>query len=462
MKLKWSHIIRWNGEISRAPFLLWAGLLLVVKCNFDRLLLRLVFDRDWSVASYFFRPLPWIDGLSPARNPSEFALLLALSLPFLWAGLALCFQRLRSAQLPPWLAVLFVVPVVKWFLFVALAFVPGRGKSEAEDIAPDERRPVASWMPASVFGSAALAVGLTVLPALAVTALATQVLREYGWGLFAGLPFCMGFLAAIIHGGRERRSLAQSQWVAFVAVALAGAALLALAFEGIICLLMAAPLAFALAAVGALAGHAVQSGRRRGASAKLFGVPLLAMPLMLGTDSLRTGPLPLLKVVTAVEVEAPVERVWPHVVEFSDLPPPTEPLFRLGIAYPIHAELHGHGAGAVRHCVFSTGPFVEPIEVWDEPRLLKFSVTQNPAPMQEWTPYREVHPPHLNGFLVSRQGQFRLTALANGRTRLEGTTWYHHSMWPAAYWRLWSDQIIHRIHRRVLNHVKNLSEERER
>src|SRR6266550_6601840 len=415
MKLKWSHLIRWDGEISRAPFLLWAGLLFVVKCNLDRLLLKLVFDRDWSVASYFFRPWPWIDGLSPARNPSEFAVLLGVSLPFLWAGLALCFKRLRSSRLPLWLAVLFVVPVVKWFLFVALALVPGRAKPELEDTAQDERRPVARWLPSSVFGSAALAVGVTVLLALAATALATQVLRDYGWGLFAGLPFCMGFLAAIIHGERERRSLAQSQWVAFVAVALAGVALLALAFEGIICLLMAAPLAFALAAVGALAGHAVQASRRRGTPAKLFCVPLLAMPLMLGTDSLRTGPPPLLKVVTAVEVEAPVERVWPHVVEFSELPPPTEPLFRLGIAYPVHAEIHGHGAGAVRHCVFSTGSFVEPIEVWDEPHLLKFSVTQNPAPMQEWTLYREVHPPHLDGFLVSRQGQFRLAPLPNGR-----------------------------------------------
>ena len=39
--------------------------------------------------------------------------------------------------------------------------------------------------------------------------------------------------------------------------------------------------------------------------------------------------------------------------------------------------------------------------------------------MQEWTPYRQVHPPHLNGFLVSRQGQFRLTRLPGDRTRLE-------------------------------------------
>jgi hypothetical protein len=31
-------------------------------------------------------------------------------------------------------------------------------------------------------------------------------------------------------------------------------------------------------------------------------------------------------------------------------------------------------------------------------------------------------------------------------------------MWPAAYWHLWSDYIIHRIHGRVLDHIKTLAE----
>jgi hypothetical protein len=159
-----------------------------------------------------------------------------------------------------------------------------------------------------------------------------------------------------------------------------------------------------------------------------------------------------------MEVNAPVEEVWKHVVEFRELPPPSETMFKLGIAYPVRAEIIGRGVGAVRNCIFSTGPFVEPIEVWDEPRLLKFSVTSNPEPMAEWTPWHAIHPPHLHGFLVSEQGQFRLTPLPGGRTRLEGTTWYHHTMWPVAYWQLWSDQVIHTIHRRVLLHVKALAE----
>jgi hypothetical protein len=73
----------------------------------------------------------------------------------------------------------------------------------------------------------------------------------------------------------------------------------------------------------------------------------------------------------------------------------------------------------------------------------------------------DIHPRHLKGFLVSEQGQFKLTPLPNGRTLLEGTTCYRHTMWPVRYWQIWSDYIIHAIHRRVLNHVKALAEAEE-
>jgi len=128
---------------------------------------------------------------------------------------------------------------------------------------------------------------------------------------------------------------------------------------------------------------------------------------------------PQFAVSTAVDVAADPGTVWEHVVSFSQLAPPSELLFRLGIAYPVRAEIVGRGAGAVRHCVFSTGAFVEPIEVWNPPRLLRFSVTVNPAPMQEWSPF-EIQPPHLGGYLVSVAGQFRITPLAGSRCRLEG------------------------------------------
>jgi hypothetical protein len=180
--------------------------------------------------------------------------------------------------------------------------------------------------------------------------------------------------------------------------------------------------------------------------------------MMLLEHSVQLAP-PLRAVETSIEVAAPPAEVWSHLVAFNELPPPQERIFHTGIAYPLRAEIDGHGVGAVRNCVFTTGAFVEPIEVWDEPHLLRFTVSAQPPVMDELSPYPHLHPPHLDGYLQSRRGQFLLTPLANGHTLLTGTTWYQNSFWPGQYWNVWSDYIIHRIHGRVLAHIKHEAEQ---
>ncbi|HEX7862939.1 MAG TPA: hypothetical protein VF773_21580 [Verrucomicrobiae bacterium] len=66
-----------------------------------------------------------------------------------------------------------------------------------------------------------------------------------------------------------------------------------------------------------------------------------------------------------------------------------------------------------------------------------------------------------SGFLVSERGQFELIPINTNTTRLEGTTWYRHGLWPEWYWQLWSDHIIHTIHLRVLRHIKSEAESRQ-
>ena len=162
--------------------------------------------------------------------------------------------------------------------------------------------------------------------------------------------------------------------------------------------------------------------------------------------------------VTEVIVDAPPAAVWPHVVSFPDLPPPSDWLMKTGIACPVRARIDGEGVGAVRYCEFTTGAFVEPITVWNPPHHLAFDVTEQPPTMEEWSPYQHVHAPHLIDALQSRRGECRLEALPSGKTRLIGTTWYTLDMAPKAYWKAFSDLIIGRIHRRVLEHVKRLAE----
>jgi hypothetical protein len=141
------------------------------------------------------------------------------------------------------------------------------------------------------------------------------------------------------------------------------------------------------------------------------------------------------------------------------MPEPREWYFRSGLAYPKLARIDGAGGiGATRTCEFSTGRVVESIEVWDEPHELRFRVTENVLPMREWSPWGEISPKHLHDYLISREGRFRLTRLTARQTLLEGTSWYRHGLWPAEYWRWWSDAIVHRIHLRVFQQIKVLAE----
>jgi hypothetical protein len=184
---------------------------------------------------------------------------------------------------------------------------------------------------------------------------------------------------------------------------------------------------------------------------------ILALPVVAGAESLLVQTREM-EVASAVQISATPEIVWENVVDFPELSEPEAWYFRVGIASPRRARIVGQGVGATRYCEFTTGTFVEPVTVWEQPRRLAFDVTEQAPTMFELSPYRHVHPPHLDGYLRSRRGEFLLVRLPDNTTRLEGRTWYEFDMFPQSYWTLWSDFLIHRIHDRVLTHIKRLSE----
>jgi hypothetical protein len=188
-------------------------------------------------------------------------------------------------------------------------------------------------------------------------------------------------------------------------------------------------------------------------------LPFVAVGLALTLRRLRDAGLPgLLALFFFVPILKFLFFVWKRVIAFPPLDPPNELLFRAGIAAPLAATIDGEGVGAVRRCKFTTGDFVEPIDVWRPGRELSFHVASQPDPMRELTLYPGPRPPHLDGYLESVKGQFVLEPQADGTTRLVGRTWYRTHMEPAEYWRLWGDAILHRIHLRVLDHVAKLAE----
>jgi uncharacterized membrane protein YhaH (DUF805 family) len=456
---------RWDGKVSRKSYALVGLIGFAIKHNVDRLIAGRFFHS--STAAGFFGY--WFNYWAPLGKAARLthlsetevkflATMLLVAMPFIWVGVAMTLRRLRDAGLPVWLVVLFFLPFLNVVFFAALCTLPSRERAMSEQAAPwPGPRSLDSVIPHSQVGSAALSIMLTSAIGLVFVLVGASYAGAYGWSLFVGLPFCLGLFSVLVYSYHARRTLGRCLQVAVLPVGLLGLALTAVAMEGVICVVMAAPLALALTVLGGWVGYYIQSMHQRpdqDHASAMMSVVLLVVPAFFGMERAAALEPPTFMVRTALEVKAPPEAVWQQVVAFAEIPPPTEMLFRAGIAYPIRAEISGRGPGAIRRCIFSTGPFVEPIEVWDEPRLLRFGVTSNPAPLNELTPYGHIEPPHLHGYFVSREGQFLLTPLPNGGTRLEGTTWYRHTMWPAAYWHLWSDYIIHRIHLRVLNHIR--------
>lgn len=453
MAMHWRDLRSWEGTMGRRDYVLWGVILYVIKYNVDRLIIQVGFNHTWMPWSY-------LTGTAAAgKNPpdlTDLALGLAvvsLSVPFIFWGLAMTWRRLRDAGWPLWLVVLFFLPFLNVLFFLLLALEPARADRERLEAAAPWRgrllvdRPVVA---------ALLAIVASTLLGLGLAAFGSVFLKNYGLGLFLGIPFMMGFCGALIYSLPRRRSMGACLLVAGIAVGLVAMGLVATAIEGLICLVMASPIAVLLALFGALAGWALQNEHWscQLGSVRLYAAAWVLLPALLSVEAATPAPTPLIEATTTCEIDAPPETVWRHVVSFGDLPPPRENIFLLGIAYPVRARLEGSGVGAVRYCEFSTGPFVEPITVWDAPRRLAFDVDRQPHPMREWSPYAEIHPAHLEGFFRSKRGEFRLIPLPGGRTRLEGTTWYEQAIWPQAYWRPWSDYLIHRIHDRVLRHIK--------
>jgi hypothetical protein len=275
-------------------------------------------------------------------------------------------------------------------------------------------------------------------------------LEEYGVALFILIPLFLGAGSAIIHGYKTTITRRQAVHTGLLTLLVFTMGLFFFAIEGLICIFMAAPFGLLLTWVGSLLAYGFIS-RSPKSSPTIMLLLIASIPATAFIE--RENEPTLTSVVTTIEIDADPQTVWKNVIQFPELKEPTEFIFKTGIAYPINARMDGNGVGAIRHCNFTTGSFVEPVTVWDEPKLLKFDVEQQPAPMKEMS-FWNIDAPHLHDYFVSTQGQFKLIALPNGKTRLEGTTWYYHNIKPAFYWQLWSDQIIHSIHERVLSHIK--------
>ena len=281
----------------------------------------------------------------------------------------------------------------------------------------------------------------------------------YGVAVFAGTPFTGGLAATLLLGREAEARLWTALKATYLVAYLTGTLFLLMGVDGLMCVVFAFPPAAFMAGLGALAGVALLRfglGLRGSRAVSALSFPVLWA--LLALDASHEAEVDLRAVSTELEIRGDARAVWDNVVAFPPIDTPLTPLFRLGIAHPLSAHIEGEGVGAVRTCRFDTGDFVEPITVWEPERRLAFDVTDQPLPLTETSPYPDLDVPHLHDSFASERGEFLLTPTGEGTVILRGTTWYRQHLWPHAYWDLVSDQIVHRIHLRVLEHIRTCVE----
>ncbi|MEM9353271.1 MAG: DUF805 domain-containing protein [Planctomycetota bacterium] len=465
-------IRRWftfSGTVGRGEYFQTGLLLMVLKYAVEASV----------IGMYSEKPYTPIDALNPLISVrAEFTegapgwvpiAWILWTLPFVWIAVTMSLRRCIDAGVSPWWSLSILTPLANYVAMILLSVVPSRKRVEAEDAEAARleittpfahgRKPTSARRPRGGLESALVGWLSGIGFAIASVAFSTLLLESYGAALFFGSPVVAGTVFGYVYNRDERRTLFSTFSNGLLLVLLISLLFLVFALEGLICIVMALPIMAPMVLFGSVIGWEIARWRTGSATVNDRGMVgcLIALPMLMTAETaLPEGPL--YRATTEVIIDAAPEEVWDVVVAFPEITADPDWFFRMGIAFPQRARIVGRGVGAVRYCEFSTGAFVEPITVWDEPRRLAFDVTDQPDPMTELSPYRHLHPPHLDGSFRSERGEFLLETTSDGRTLLRGTTWYRLDLHPHAYWTVWTDWLLHRIHGRVLEHIKAVAE----
>lgn len=150
-----------------------------------------------------------------------------------------------------------------------------------------------------------------------------------------------------------------------------------------------------------------------------------------------------------ITINAPTSKVWQYVVAYKRITAPDKYwLFKVGMPSPVQSTAEGYYLGAGRKCIFSNGyVFDEKIVTYDKDKNLTFDITNQPRD------------PEIMGHIDILRGQFILKDNGNGTTTLTGSSWYRLHVFPVWYYDIWAKSITRNVHLRVMDHIKELSEE---
>ncbi|MDG2004779.1 MAG: hypothetical protein P8J20_15765 [Novosphingobium sp.] len=197
--------------------------------------------------------------------------------------------------------------------------------------------------------AAGIASGILII--LFAVTVSVLMFGAYGLGLFVLTPLVVGLTTGYLVNRREILTMKETCGTVLLSAFLGCAGLILFALEGLICLIMASPLAALLAIAGGSLGRRIaQSGK--GKSGPIYCIALL--PAMFAFDA-ANPPSVILQTNESIVINASAAQVWQVVTSDEPIHIPANMAGRMGLAFPEKAELSGEGVGAKRIGYFSTG-----------------------------------------------------------------------------------------------------------
>ena len=417
------RFLSFRGETSALTYLVAAPLLLLSQHLLVFLLYRAAGAGLRTDPSFWLLPLRRLAFL-PNLSPGTAALAFAFSLAVAWGLALLSFRRAATSRFGYGFAAFAVVPALQIPAIALLALIPVSWGAPAP-LPEDE-------IPESEFDAAHILQGLLAGVAIVVAAVLLSALTfgAYGWGLFVMTPFLVGVTTAYLANRRVALGGTDSMMLVLAAGGLGTLALLMLALEGFMCILLVAPLAALVAAAGGGIGRAAALARNA------RDAPLMSLAVLPAIFALEAAMPPALPIEAShsIDIAAPPALVWSALTSPEPIAPPPGLVGRAGLAFPIRSRVIGEGVGAERLGLFSTGTARERITAWAPARTLAFEVLDQPPAMEEMSPWRHVHAPHVSGYFDTSETRFDLAPLPGGGTRLTVRAAHILRIDPVLYW----------------------------
>lgn len=271
-------------------------------------------------------------------------------------------------------------------------------------------------------------------------------------------PLSVGAIAVLWGAGTAHVSVRTQLGVSVAAMSLFLIAMFITLLEGLICLVLVAPVFYVAAMVGGLAaGWTHNRLRARTSTLSTFALlPLLMAPV----DGLSPPQTHIQSVTNTIHIAATPEQVFARLAEVRDIRPDElgfSFVHSIGLPRPIQAAMDGSGPGAVRTSRWEKNVwFQEVITQWQAPSVMhwKFVIPRGAIPRDALDRHVEVGGDYFD--LID--GGYEVAPNPAGGSTLSLTTRFVNKSRLQLYGNVWGRLVLQDFHRSILGLMKHRAE----